>query len=84
MPNSDLQRTSLHIQSAIKSFCKTRIQTNPLFFLSDLHRYVAGCPGITVAPASPDRILRNMRQKGIVDYVVVNRSKSFYKVTKVA
>lgn len=85
MPNnSELDRVSSRIQSAVKAFCKTRLQTVPLFFMRDLARYVSSYPGMKVAPASTDRILRAMRAKGLVNYEVVNRSKSFYKITAVA
>lgn len=33
------------------------------------------------APGSAGRILRNLRQQGLVDYVVVNRSSSTYRCT---
>ena len=82
--NSELERVKTNIGSAIRSFCKTRVQTNPLFFMSDLVRYVSGFPGVSVAPNSPARILQIMRRKGLLNYVVVNRSKSMYKVMSVA
>ena len=34
------------------------------------------------APASADRILRDLRQRGEIDYVVVDRSKSTYVTVK--
>lgn len=85
MPNQDIKRVSSNIQTAIKSFCKSRLQSNnELFFIGDLTRYVSNFPGVKCAPASPDRILRNMRKNGTVNYVVANRSKSLYKVVGVA
>lgn len=36
----------------------------------------------TAAPASPDRILRDLRQRGELDYVVVNRRQALYQFTK--
>jgi hypothetical protein len=38
---------------------------------------------IAFAPASPDRILRQLRQQGALDYVVVNRAASLYLITRV-
>jgi hypothetical protein len=36
-----------------------------------------------VAPGSPDRILRDLRQSGDVEYVVVSRAQSRYYVDRV-
>lgn len=33
----------------------------------------------SVAPSSPDRILRELRLNGVLDYVVVNRRQSLYQ-----
>lgn len=34
-----------------------------------------------IAPASPDRILRQLRQQGKLDYQIVNRRGSLYEFT---
>jgi hypothetical protein len=34
------------------------------------------------APASADRILRDLRQKGVIDYKVLGRRASLYAVTR--
>jgi len=49
------------------------------FRAKDLHDYV----GNITAPASADRILRLLRQQGILGYEVLNRSQSLYLVTRV-
>lgn len=47
------------------------------FHLSDLTAYVqAQSPG---APPSVDRVLRDLRQRGLVDYQIVNRRQSLYR-----
>lgn len=84
MPDNNMERVSSRIEKAIKSFCKSRVQTNNLFFMEQLRRYVAVYLDATVAPASPDRVLRNMRKRGIVKYEVVCRPKSLYKVIAVS
>jgi len=49
-----------------------------LFHADDLRRYVVNrLP--EVAPDSPGRILRVLRQEGRLDYVVVDRSLSLYQ-----
>jgi hypothetical protein len=35
--------------------------------------------GIRVAPGSPCRILRDLRQTGVINYVVTNRGLSLYR-----
>lgn len=47
------------------------------FYVSDLHAYVqARAPG---APGSPDRILRDLRRRGVIRYELVSRSESLYR-----
>jgi hypothetical protein len=46
------------------------------FHCDDLRDFVTA--DIHVAPASPDRILRDLRQRGRLDYVVINRRESLY------
>jgi hypothetical protein len=82
--NSNLQTVASRIQGAVKSFCTTRYQTNPIFFMADLTKYVTGYPGLKVAPGSPERILRNMRAAGTVRYDCINRMRSLYRVNGVA
>ena len=52
------------------------------FHVEDLRRYVlARVPNI--APDSPGRILRSLRQDRLLDYVVINRRQSLYQFRKV-
>ncbi len=53
------------------------------FFMEDLRRFIARDVG-PVAPASPDRILRDLRQRGKLKYEVVDRQKSLYHISEVA
>jgi hypothetical protein len=48
------------------------------FHAKELHDYV----GTHVAPASSDRILRELRLAGVIDYEVINRRQSFYRIVK--
>ena len=47
------------------------------FYAHDLFAFVRYTSGLLVAPASPDRILRDLRQRGIINYGV-DRSNSLY------
>jgi hypothetical protein len=46
---------------------------------ADLQQYVAAHVNGFVAPGSPDRILRDLRKRGVVDYELVSRSQSLYR-----
>lgn len=51
------------------------------FTASELRAYVGRVHGS--APASPDRILRDLRQRGLIGYECVSRKESRYRVTSV-
>lgn len=71
-----LERVSSRIARAILEFCKSHRR----FHADELRRHVIRETGIT-APASADRILRDLRQQRRLDYIVVNRRESLYEVT---
>jgi hypothetical protein len=73
---ANLDRVSARIRPAVKEFCLSRIGQQ--FHVEELTSYVRA--KTTVAPGSPDRILRDLRQQGEIDYEVVSRSKSLYRV----
>ena len=77
-----LSRVRSKIGAVVLEFLRERVATGrPEFAISDLHAYVTAAHG--VAPASPDRILRDGRQRGLYEYEVVNRRRSLYRVTRV-
>lgn len=49
------------------------------FHVEELRKWVLDETGI-LAPASADRVLRDLRQKGLLDYHVVNRRQSLYQI----
>lgn len=54
------------------------------FTANDLRTIVdAGMDG-KVAPGSSDRILRMLRQGGLINYIVLNRAQSLYRFLPVA
>jgi hypothetical protein len=48
------------------------------FHVEELRQYVLD-RAATIAPDSPGRILRAMRQNGILDYLVIDRRRSLYR-----
>lgn len=72
----NLERVSSRIARAILEFC----QLHHRFHADDLRRFVIRETGIA-APASADRVLRDLRQHHKLDYKVVSRRESLYEVT---
>ena len=75
-----LNTVTARIADSIINYARTHVREQ--FHASDLRRFVntdVGC-----APSSADRVLRNLRQMGVVDYTVVNRAQSLYKINAVA
>lgn len=78
MTNSPyLQAVIDRIGEAIVLFCLHRVGER--FHADDLRAYVTNTVG-ACAPGSADRILRDLRTRGALDYVVLSRSKSLYRV----
>lgn len=75
----NLQRVGGRIGPVVEDFCRERLGMT--FHVADLQSYVLG--RALVAPASPDRILRDLRSRGLIAYEVVNRSQSLYRLTRV-
>lgn len=76
----NLTRVYASIGTAVVSFCRERIGHE--FYASELRSYVtARFPGI--APESPGRILRELKLRGVIDYDLVSRAQSLYRVVMV-
>lgn len=73
--NADITR----VNNAIAKHIETFVCTHKEWHVEELRRFVFDKVNGYVAPASPDRILRDLRQKGRVNYVVVSRAKSLYR-----
>ena len=69
----NLQRVSSRIAASIMDF----IRTHAYFHADDLRKHVTATVG-NVAPGSSDRILRDLRQRGVIEYTVISRKDSFY------
>jgi hypothetical protein len=71
----NLERVSSRIGKAVLQFCRD----NRRFHADELRRFVIRETGIA-APASADRILRDLRQKKQLAYECVSRRESLYEV----
>ena len=72
---SQIQRVSERIGTAIIDFCRS----HSTFHADQLRQHVTRVVG-NVAPGSADRILRDLRQRGVVSYTVLDRRKSLYSI----
>ena len=72
-----LERVSQCIASAILSFWQHRGYGRE-FTMGELQTFVNS--RVKCSPDSPSRILRALRLEGRVNYSVVNRAKSLYKI----
>lgn len=74
-----LSRVRARIGGAIIEFVNQRLQQGrPDFHAEELRRWVQErAPG---APGSPDRVLRDLRQSGLIRYVVTDRRRSLYRL----
>lgn len=76
----NLRRVATAIGPLVEAFCCDRWrQDRPAFVIAELTEYVrANSP---TAPASPDRILRQLRAEGRIAYIVTCRHQSRYLLT---
>jgi hypothetical protein len=74
----NLERVSSRIGRAIIDFCRAHKR----FHADDLRKAVISETGIA-APASADRILRDLRKRGVIDYRVLSRRESLYEIVAV-
>ncbi len=73
----ELQRVTIRIGKAILEFW---VRAGD-FYAFELQAYILHRCG-NVAPASADRVLRELRKQGRLNYVVLNRRKSLYRAVK--
>lgn len=79
--HENLDRVRGKIGRAVLSFCSGRVGRQ--FHADELRKYVETNAGRYVAPASADRILRDLRQRGWIDYEITSRAGSLYFVKMV-
>jgi len=81
--DENLERVSSRIAPAILAFLKEVFKRKDrTFYADDLRRAVTRATGI-VAPASADRVLRDLRQNHVIDYRVISRRESLYEILRV-
>ena len=80
MTDINLARVSGRIARHVVAFAQTKGTFHP-FGIEVLQEYVRR--HATIAPASPDRVLRDLRHRGVLDYVVIDRSIALYQFTRV-
>jgi len=73
----ELERVSERIGSAVLTFL-LRVGTGGQFHAEALRDWVVS--EVHAAPSSADRVLRELRLKGAIDYKVLNRRQSLYQV----
>ncbi len=79
---ANLERVKGNIGTHIMAFVRRHFESGaPFFHAEELHKYVKA--EANIAPASADRVLRQLRLDGAIGYRVVSRSKSLYEVTYV-
>jgi hypothetical protein len=69
-------RVRSRIGKLILEFCGY----NPTFFMQELTSFVERRVGGHLAPDSPGRILRQLRQQKLLNYTVVSRRQSLYRI----
>lgn len=75
-----LQRVTGRIGASVLRFCRSRIGST--FTAADLAGHVVSeCGG---APGSADRVMRDLRRKGLVDVELVDRAASLYRIRAAA
>jgi hypothetical protein len=77
---ANLDRVKNSIATHVKTFVRLRwVSGQERFYMRELHDYIFAIT--QTAPASPDRVLRELRLYGHFDYKVVNRKESLYEIT---
>ena len=74
----NLERVSTKIARYVCEFVAIRLEYSQPFTADELRGFVER-RNKTIAPASTDRILREQRQKGNINYRVLNRRQSLYE-----
>jgi|RifCSP16_1_1023843.scaffolds.fasta_scaffold00528_13 hypothetical protein len=79
---ADEGQVETSIAAVIKSFCEDALRSGVVdFTMSDLLEYVKACvPG--TAPDTAGEVLKGMKQRGEINFVLVSRSGSHYRVAQ--
>lgn len=78
----NLERVKLNQADIVLAFARDLLASGQSeFHMAALQAHVAG--RTASAPASPDRILRQLRRDGLLDYEVIDRASSLYRLRMV-
>lgn len=86
----ELRRVEVKIEDVVADFCRhvwtteADLFTLHLFTGNQLEQYAireASKQGLLITAGSAMRILRELRKRRIIDYVVADRSRSMYRLT---
>lgn len=80
---NEQQQNLDRVRSQIARHIVKFLEQHREFHGDELRRHVEANVDGYIAPASPDRILRDLRQKNVVNYEVANRAKSLYRTLPV-
>jgi len=81
--DENLDRVTARIGVAIVAFFRARTEMDQRdFHVEDLRIYVRSQIGM-IAPASSDRVMRSLRQEGFINYSVISRANSLYRIEDV-
>jgi len=75
-----LTRVTDNIGATVVEFCQRRLGSG--FCAAELRGYVTQRHPL-IAPESPGRILRELKKRGVVDYELVSRAQSLYRMVSV-
>lgn len=70
-------------QPSIATLVYNFVTGSAQFTAQELREYVSYRTKSTKAPSSPDRVMRDLRKEGKINYQVVNRTKSLYRTLPV-
>lgn len=76
--DNQLERVALNLNQIIIQFWEKKLAAQEPRFTSHELRQVVNHYHYGTAPASADRVLRQLRKQGKVNYAVINRGKSLY------
>ena len=79
----NLERVTARIGRSVVGFCERVYDSTLKTFHADGLRQTVIHETGTAAPASADRVLRNLRQKGALNYRVLSRKESLYEVLSI-
>lgn len=77
----ELERVKSKIGNEVLSFLRWRMHSNRVFRMVQLTEYVKQFTSL--APDSPGRVMRDLRQRGLCKYKLRNRRASEYEVIEV-